>query len=423
MYVQTNGHKKICCMPDQYIEKQDGYRHYTMKDGLIEGWNSDYMKNVRLSMLNGKKLRECSKCYDKEAKGLPSLRTIVTNWDGSNTPHALVVKDLEEYKAMTKPDGSVEHMPFDVELHFGNVCNLKCKMCSTFFSHMIGKELLSIQKEDPSFFQWMQRQGGHVSNWSTGDLSQVFDWYKDPEIKSKVFNQISDHVKKINVIGGEPTVIPEFWELLDFLHKKGTLKDKTIKLTTNGTNTNPKLTQWFGEAKSVVVMVSIDALELRNRYIRYPADWDTLMKNMEFYQKLCAGDDSKEYHIAPSPQILNLDQLADMHIYFEKLGHPTFFNPHVSGPTIYDYQYFPLRYKQQVKEKLQSQLPFIKNQARVKQILPYIDTLDTEYHDRDFSKVTMRSFVKYNDYMDKFRKTDSWRDLIPDLAKSIEQTL
>ena len=153
-------------MPDQYIEKQDGYRHYTMKDGLIEGWNSDYMKNVRLSMLNGKKLRECSKCYDKEAKGLPSLRTIVTNWDGSNTPHALVVKDLEEYKAMTKPDGSVEHMPFDVELHFGNVCNLKCKMCSTFFSHMIGKELLSIQKEDPSFFQWMQKQGGHVSNLS-----------------------------------------------------------------------------------------------------------------------------------------------------------------------------------------------------------------------------------------------------------------
>ena len=67
--------------------------------------------------------------------------------------------------------------------------------------------------------------------------------------------------------------------------------------------------------------------------------------------------------------------------------------------------------------------PLIKNQARVNQILPYIDTLDTEYHDIDFSKVTMRSFVKYNDYMDKFRKTDSWRDLIPDLAKSIEQAL
>lgn len=419
LYVETNGHKKICCMPDQYLEKQDGYRHYTMYDGLLAGWNSDYMKNIRLSMLNGKKLRECNKCYDKEERGIPSLRTLSLN--GAHAGE--IVKHFDEYKAMTNADGSVNTMPHDIELHFGNVCNLKCKMCSTFFSHMIGKELLNIKKDDPSFFQWIQRQGGHVNNWSTGDLSEVFDWYKDPAVKTKVFNEINDHVERVNVIGGEPTVIPEFWELLQFLSRKGTLKNKHIKLVTNGTNTNPRLMEWFAEAKSVEIMVSIDAVEERNKYIRFPADWDTLLKNLEFYKQLCAGDDDKKYYISPSPQILNIDQLADIHIYFEKLGHPVAINPKVTGPTICDYEYFPFKFKQQVKEKLLGQLGQIQDEERTRQILPYIDTLDTDYGNKLYQKHTMSAFVKYNDYMDKFRKTDSWRDLMPDLAEAIEEIL
>ena len=40
-----------------------------------------------------------------------------------------------------------------------------------------------------------------------------------------------------------------------------------------------------------------------------------------------------------------------------------------------------------------------------------------------FQIKTIRNFVKYNDYMDKFRNTDSWRDLLPELAEVIEKRL
>jgi organic radical activating enzyme len=399
-------------MPDQYIEKNDGYRHHKMDEGLLAGWNSQYMKNIRLAMLNGKKLRECEKCYEKEAKGLPSLRI-------NSNSH----RNIERFRSMTNADGSLDVMPYDIELHFGNVCNLRCKMCSTFFSHMIGKELLSIKNDDPKFFNWIQRQGGHVNNWSTGDLSAIYDWYKDKSVKEKIFNQINEHVDRIQIIGGEPTIIPEFWELMEFLHSKGTLKNKKIKLTTNGTNTNPRLIKWFSEAKKIEVMVSIDALENRNKYIRFPADWDTLLKNLERYKELCETRTEAVYYIAPSPQILNIDQLTEMCLFFQELGHPISINPKVTGPTICDYQYFPLDYKQKVKQKLKLNLDLVKNDKNRSLIETYINSLDVDYEDKDFMKITLRSFVKYNDYMDKHRNTDSWRKLLPDLEQSIENNL
>ena len=68
---------------------------------------------------------------------------------------------------------------------------------------------------------------------------------------------ISDHIQRLTVIGGEPTIIPEFYELLDYCNKQNTLKDKTIILTTNLTNVNPKMTNWLSKLKSWTVFEKI----------------------------------------------------------------------------------------------------------------------------------------------------------------------
>jgi sulfatase maturation enzyme AslB (radical SAM superfamily) len=210
---------------------------------------------------------------------------------------------------------------------------------------------------------------------------------------------------------------------MEFLYNKGTLKNKKIKIVTNGTNTNPKLMKRFSEAKKFEIMISIDALNERNKYIRFPADWNTLLKNLEHYKELCESHTEAIYYITPSPQILNIDQLAEMCLFFQELGHPVSLNPAVTGPTICDYQYFPLDYKQKVKQKLQKNLSLVKGSSNRSQIQSYINNLDVDYEDKDFMKITLRSFVKYNDYMDKYRNTDSWRKLIPELEQSIENNL
>ena len=397
-------------MPTEFIEKDDGYRQYEMKDGLLAGWNGEYMKSVRRKMIAGEKVSACEKCYFLESQGQLSLRQSAFD------------DNKESYMSKYNPDGTLNKMPVYIELHFGNVCNLKCKMCSHYFSHMIGKELLALQEKDPKFFRWIQEQGGNINNWSTGDLTEIYDWFKNKQVLEQVFEDIHLHVEQIRVIGGEPTIIPEFWQMFEYLSSKGTLKNKNIEITTNGTNTNPKMLEWFGEAGKVDVMISLDALEKRNRYIRYPADWDSIMKNIERYKSMSLEKNTISYFVAPTPQILNVDQLTEMCLYFQERGTMVALNPDVVSPKILDYKYFPMEYKLMVINKLQKNLSLLKSKDNLIDIERIIEVLKIQ-KDPDEIKQNIKNFIKYNDFMDRFRNTDSWRDLIPDLANVIDKRL
>ena len=79
-------------------------------DSLQKTWNSDYMKQARLKMKNGEVLEACTKCVEQEARGYKSMRN----------DH-----NEEENLEKVNEDGSMDTMPNSMELHFGNVCNLK----------------------------------------------------------------------------------------------------------------------------------------------------------------------------------------------------------------------------------------------------------------------------------------------------------
>ena len=402
----TNGHQKICCMPMEYIEKSGGYRHYTMKDGLTAGWNSDYMKDIRLKMSRGEKVSTCAKCYHLESLGLQSLRTMAG------------IQDANDYLSKMNNDGSLNIMPSKIELHFGNICNLRCRMCSHYYSHAWGKELLQIQEKDPDFFKWIQQQGGNVNGWTTGNLSEVYDWFKDKELLLKVFKEISDYIEDIQIIGGEPTVIPEFWQLFEFLKEQNTISQKKIQINTNGTNINLKIIKYFKDLKQSSIWVSVDALDRRNRYIRFPCDWSTILKNLKIYQDLNKETPSIQYCVSPTPQILNVDQLVDFVLFFEGIGHPVSIIPKVTSPKILDYHFFPYEYKLLLKEKLFKNIHKITDQRSKSIVQGIINSLDLEA-EKDEIKNNIKNFVIYMDYLDKHRKEESWRVLLPDLEKII----
>ncbi len=51
---------------------------------------------------------------------------------------------MEDYVKQTLPDGTYNGRATTMQVQMGNVCNLKCKMCSQMYSHMNGLELLEI---------------------------------------------------------------------------------------------------------------------------------------------------------------------------------------------------------------------------------------------------------------------------------------
>ena len=250
-YVHMSGSVRLCCATMENVTDKKGNRVHMNNDSLQKIWNNDYMKDVRLKMKNGEVLKACTKCIDQEARGYKSMRQ----------------EDNEEKNINSiNTDGSMDTMPNSMELHFGNVCNLKCKMCGQDYSNQIGKELLEIGKNDVDFLSWVYKQSGNVNNW-TNNLSVEYTWFQNEKIKNRLIEYVSKHITTLTIIGGEPTVIPEFYALLDYCYKNNTLQDKSITIVTNLTNTNPKMTQWFSKTKSWIIWASIDGIGSRTEYI------------------------------------------------------------------------------------------------------------------------------------------------------------
>ena len=412
LYIHTSGHQRVCCMSDENITKDDMYHQYNMNnDSLLDSWNSDWMKNIRLKMIAEQYIPNCKRCYIAESQGLQSMRTR---------------NKKNYYINNTNADGSINHAPISLELHFGNTCNLHCKMCSQQFSHMIGKELLRMGETDPEFLKWVKKESGVLNNW-TGELGITYDWYKNQKIKKSVFEHVSKNVENLVVIGGEPTIIQEFYELLEYCNANNTLSNKSIVITTNMTNTNKNLSSWLGSVKSFMIHASIDGLAERNRYIRYPCDWNSVLNSLDFYKKTIQKYNNGRLSFAPAIQLLNIDQLAELSKFFIdnfiSKNCSIAWISQVRYPIVCDYAILPTDYKLKIADKIEKDSKTISHKFTVKNLIGHTNDLRIETFTEEQKKTYQKMFIRYNDFHDKFRKTDTWRKLIPDLETALTKSI
>ena len=402
-YIHTNGKMRLCCTTIQDLPTDNNYNLFDANTHSIEDyWNSNRMKEIRRKMIAGEKIRDCERCYKQEQQGVESLRTKI---------------HMDEFVKITADDGHLDKPATTMQIQMGNICNLKCKMCSQMYSHMHGMETRDIGKEDPEWLHWVKEQGANVNNW-TNELGKKQEWYKNSEFKIKMFEHISKNILHLNVIGGEPTLIPEFYELFEYCDKQGTLGDKSVTLVTNLTNTNPKLTLWLPKLKQWSIWASVDGVESRTEYIRYPSKWDKILESLEFYRSILGKNGN--ITLSPAVQLLNIDQLDDIIKWWiewcggelnEKYGftwlavvwYPLICNPNIA----------PREWRLKVADKL----------AKYKFDNFYdnlVNDLRKDHYPVEKAQELQKSFVKYNDRQDKYRQCKTWRSLLPDLEKAIE---
>ena len=412
-YIHMSGSFRYCCATMHNITDKNNNRLHINNNSLEKAWNSDDVKQTRLKMINGEDISACVKCVDQESRGYKSMRE---------------TQDMEKNFALTKDDGSVDIMPTTMELHFGNLCNLKCKMCGQQYSNQIGKELLEIGKNDKDFLNWVYKESGNVNIW-TNNLSVEYKWFQNTKIKNKLFEYISQNINSLVVIGGEPTVIPEFWELFEYLEQKDTLKNLSVTLTTNLTNVNPKLTKWLPKLKQWTVWASVDGLGERTEYIRYPSNFKKVCENLEFYKNLLGTNG--DITLSPAIQLLNIDQLDDIIKWWlefsdNKLGKQ--FNiswlAQVHYPTICNYDILPKEYKDKIADELEKSSEQFKNFSSITQYYNNQITNLRYNNMSDEKKIHFqKSFIRYNDRQDQFRKGKTWRELLPDLEQALTDSI
>ena len=406
-YIHTNGKMRLCCTTVHDIPTDNQYNLFDAgKHGIDDYWNSNRMKEIRRQMIAGKKIRDCERCYRQEEQGVQSLR--LTN-------------GMSDFIKDTKIDGTYLKAATSMQIQMGNICNLKCKMCSQMYSHMNGLELLEIGKEDPDWLHWVKQQGANVNNW-TNELGIKQEWYKNKEFKLKMFEHISQNIVSLCVIGGEPTLIPEFYEMFEYCERQNTLGNKSVTLVTNLTNTNPKMTKWLPKLKEWRIWASVDGVAERTEYIRYPSQWKIILKSLDFYKNL-TKESNGGITLSPAVQLLNVDQLDDIIKWWinwcggelnEKYGFTwlaTVWYPLICNPAI-----APREWRLKVADKLDKFTfdDFYKN---------YIIDLRKEKHSKEQMLNYQKSFIKYNDRQDKHRKGKTWRELLPNLEQALTDSI
>ena len=229
--ISPSGECRVCCKMDPAIVITDNNNiPYKVQDTpLSDIWKSDWMKDLRKKFIAGEKLKECQVCWDDEAAGVASFRQI------SNQIFEVEVNTPK----LT-----------DLILKLSNKCNCACRICNSYLSSL-----------------WQLENGETINHDSK--LTNWEDW-----------KNILRNSRSLLLFGGEPLLNPEVITILEFLVEEDLAKDISLNINTNGTITNDKIFNILKQFKYVLVFFSIDDINGRYNYERWPAKFDNINKDL-----------------------------------------------------------------------------------------------------------------------------------------------
>jgi radical SAM protein with 4Fe4S-binding SPASM domain len=257
--VQPNGTIKPCCMSTvKYVT--DSKKTTLNHASILEFWNSEKRKQMIADLNNGIQIPECSSCWKEEIAGKESKR----------------IRDNKSYQ---DKELSEDMLPVVVDLSMGNLCNIKCRICSPWHSTPWLMEQAKINspknpKEYTNQLHW-------ISFKESFDYSNKFFW---DDIENLLLN-----AERLDFAGGEPFYIDKHWNIVRLCVENGYSKNQHIHYNTNGTIFPEKYIDLLDQFKIIDIQVSSDGVGEKFEYMRHPAKWDIVENTID---QLCTVRDN-----------------------------------------------------------------------------------------------------------------------------------
>jgi MoaA/NifB/PqqE/SkfB family radical SAM enzyme len=255
------GTARPCCLAHDEITDENGVKYDLTNHDLATVYKSKYMQTLRQQFRAGEKPATCNRCWDEEAAGRDSKRI-----------HSRVrLKEL--YSSVDFQSDTPDQLWF-VDLKLGNICNLKCRICGSWSSSKWADEELKympeVNKKEHQAYIWL-KQGAWPRNQDTNFWNNL--------------RELLPNIKYIEFTGGEPWLIKEHFDLLEFAVAQGYSKTIDIHYNTNGTVFPDETWMWqhFGR---VDIAFSIDNVGARFEYERYGAHWGTVVAHIDTIHNL-----------------------------------------------------------------------------------------------------------------------------------------
>ena len=202
---------------------------------------NSYLQSLREQFNQGKKPKECNRCWYAESVGQTSRR-----------------QNMIEFFDTNSTEVEIESLDHNATW----ACNSACIMCGPMLSSTWAVEL-KIKKKQLA---------------SIGRYHRADNVFLDKLNLSKL--------QKVHFNGGEPLINQEHQQVLERLLETGKLADTFISYNTNGTlYPNDRTIELWAKARLVRIFFSIDAIGSAFNYIRYPGEWSMVEKNLQQYKQ------------------------------------------------------------------------------------------------------------------------------------------
>lgn len=276
----TRNEIRTCCKtPFQSVSEND------MKEyGINLFLNTKYQKERRLEMFKGIRHNSCNQCWQIEDKGSTSLRLSNPRPDVAFENYAKHHARYDEFQSksleqiadtVTLESALVEsHRPFMLEVSLGNTCDMKCMYCNHVYSSQWATE--GLKNKTLSIQEYK-----NVGKKPEQEFIDLFWQWVNQEAKLSL--------SRIGIIGGEPLIMPEFYNFLDKLLEayKDIPHNKTKIWIVSNMNSEPKYFERFmeyipklNEKFQLEIHISMESMHKQAEYIRNGLSWDTFESNV-----------------------------------------------------------------------------------------------------------------------------------------------
>lgn len=441
---RANGDIRVCCQAQHgptggILKDKDGNVLNARDSDLNAIRNAPIEKSIRKAMLENKWHPECQRCMTEEQAGMTSRRIIenklwtVGGWNQLEEKDKYTWEYLKEH---TEEDGTIDtdaigNNFFDVR--FGNLCNLKCRMCGPTDSSMWYDEQVKLwgdtYKDSHGTVKLIKNEKGkHVPE------VNVYDWHESEHYWQQMENMIPI-IRKLYIVGGEPFMIDQHYNFLQKCVDGGYAKNIVVEYNSNITNIPERAWTIWKHFKRIGIGASIDAVGDLNYYIRYPSHFDKIWENLT---KLSRAEGNFRMWLATTINIYNVYVLPDIMQYYIENTLPRvndddfkpIMTPHpLHGPQFLNIRALPKDVKDLIAQKFDNSLETLyntidkhinnptRNQASKKQAKLILDTYKDFMYAKDFSNLLYK-FWEHTNRLDNIRG-HYFKDYCPEMYEML----
>lgn len=379
--------------------------------------NTPEKKNDRLKMKAGVRPKGCEYCWKIEDNSADAI---------SDRPYKSMIYSEEELNDAFIKSASEDFDLRTLEIAFDRTCNFACSYCNPAFSTTWTKDI----KQNGSYNNLVSDGRNHFTHehsssqlYKLGEtnpyVEAFFQWWE---------TKLKDTLRELRITGGEPTMSPEFWRLIDWFKTN----KSNVKLAINSNlgakkDIIDKLISASYDIPHVELYTSCESTGVAAEYIRDGMVWREWVDNVD---RVINEGNFKALHVMATINALCLPNIVSFldYMMFLKEGYgknwPTFTLNILRFPSFQSPTVVPDETKKIIISDLkkwftkngESKLLHEMEREHVLRLISYLESVDAP-HDgaspkEDLVKDFKRFYVQYDQ-----RRNKNFVDAFPLFAK------